>query len=154
MKFSGDKTVSIVTNFAIILGLILVIYELNQTHTQSRAQLNMDDYSNLIGHRNSLMGENPAEAIAKAMSDPESLSDAEKIIVDAHFRSLYQQLSSQSYMAQIGLYEESWRDVAPVVVKEFFNYPYAVQWWTNFKEVERIWDAELVQIIDGTLEID
>ena len=89
------------SNVAIVIGLLVVIYELNQNHQHVRAQLLLEDYGNGLAHAGHLLGENPAAAIAVARTDPEKLTEEQKIVVDAHLTYVYRRLSSQSYMHDV-----------------------------------------------------
>ena len=73
----------IFSNVAIVVGLFILIYELNQSHKQARALLVNDDYVSVREHLHTLMGENPAAAIAKARLNHESLTEEEKVVLDA-----------------------------------------------------------------------
>jgi hypothetical protein len=142
----------ITSNIAIVIGLVIVIYELNQNHLHVRAQLLMDDYTNILSHQISKMGENPAIAIAKAKSDRAHLTEEQRIVVNAHLRFVYTRLSSESYMTQIGIFT-SWREVVIAVVQEEYNYEYAREWWVSFRKIERAWNDQLDSLIDELLEV-
>ena len=60
----------IISNVAIIVGLGLVIYELNQGKRLVLAQLTSDDASSLRERNMTIMGESPQDAIAKADLHP------------------------------------------------------------------------------------
>ena len=143
-----NSWVPMATNAAVVIGLILVIYELNQSHTQARAQMNMDGYASIINHEIALMGESPAAVISKARLSPEGLTDEEKIIVNAHLTARFEELSSLSYLAQIGVFNESWKDNVPFLANTEFDYAYARQWLSGYKQVGRVWDAEIFQLLE------
>jgi hypothetical protein len=116
----------ILSNVAIVIGLFFLIYELNQSHKQARATLVNDDMASVREHLHTVMGENPAAAIAKARMNHESLSEEEKVVLDAHFRTRLSQLSTYEYItAETGVYKNDWRDVVPVVIRQTFDYEYA-----------------------------
>ena len=102
----------VIANFGLLGELILVAMQINQNsdelkqnHLHARAQLIADDYVNLQGHQYTLMGDNPAASVAKAKVTPESLTEEEKIVVDAHMLAHYLILDSYEYIAtQTGLY--------------------------------------------------
>ena len=59
------------SNLAIIIGLIVVVFEMKQSHEIARTQLINDDYLSLREHLHTIMGENAADAIAKAKTAPD-----------------------------------------------------------------------------------
>ena len=92
--------IQITSSVAIVIGLVVVIYELNQNFLNARAQLTHDDYVNIHAHLYTLMGENPALAIAKARKSPHELTEEDRIVVDAHLFSQYLFFESYEYISQ------------------------------------------------------
>ena len=138
----------VVSNVAIVIGLGVVIYELDQNHQHVRAELVFEDYKNNLAHHLALLGDDPAAAIAVARVNPEELSEEQKIIVNAHFAYAYSRLSSMNFTADLGIFNANWKDVVPVVFETTYNYPYAKTWWADFRKTPRPWNREL----DLTLE--
>ncbi len=141
----------ITSNLAIIVGLVIVIYELNQTQLHVRSQLLMDDFVSRQTLENTIMGDNSAAAIAKARSDPEQLTAEERIIVEAHLASVFIRLESYEYIADVGVFTDTWRDVIPIVANEVFDYPYARSWWARYRTRETWWNLELTRLMDESL---
>jgi len=145
----------LVSNTAIIVGLVVVIFELKQSHDIARTQLIRDDYIAIQSHLIALMGENAAVAVAKARSAPNELTDAEKEVVDTHLLVLYSQLGSYEYIADTGtLYYDDWMDVPPVVLNRQFNFAYARDWWIRERALEKPWTTDLDQMFDEHFEVD
>jgi len=59
--------------------------------------------------------------------------------------------SSLSYMEQIGVSNETWKDSIPVLVSEELNFTYAIQWWSDYSRSGRIWDEELTDLVNEAL---
>jgi hypothetical protein len=137
----------IASNVAIVIGLIVVVFELNQSHQHVRAHLVMQDYTNLLSLQSDLMGENPALAIAKSRTSPGELTDAERIVVDAYLNHQYVRVGSASYMEQLGIFE-SWREMVPLLD---YDSTYARGWWATHSEARRAWNAELDRLINEHL---
>ena len=141
----------ITTNAIVIVGLLLVIFELNQNHSLTRAQIQMDHYSNLNSHELALLGENPAAVLAKARNNHESLSAEERIIVNAHLTARIEQLSSLSMINHMGVTDEDWKNYIPFLVRTEFNYDYALNWWQDYSQTGRIWDEALISEMNSAL---
>jgi hypothetical protein len=140
--------VQIVSNMAIIVGLVVVIFELRQSHTIAEAQLTNEDYGTIRGHYSALMGDNAADALAKAKAAPDKLTDAERIVVDAHLLSLYVQLGAYEFIADTTGFYEDWQEVVPVMYKREFNFPYARDWWLRERALAKPWSSDLDRMLD------
>jgi hypothetical protein len=64
----------LLTNVAVIIGVVGVIYELQQAHFLSRMDLMSETHSTVMSRNYQLMGENAAVAITKARADPGTFS--------------------------------------------------------------------------------
>ena len=68
-------------NFGLLAGLILVGFQINQNTEIARTSLTARSFELAMQMNLSRMGENPEVALAKAATDPESLTDEELGIV-------------------------------------------------------------------------
>jgi len=141
----------ITSNLAIIVGLGIVIYELNQTQMHVRSQLLMDDFVSRQTLENIIMGDNAAAAIAKARSNPEQLTAEEKIVVEAHLTSVFIRLESYEYIEDVGVFDDTWKLEIPLEAKEVFDYPYARSWWARYRKREMYWNRDLTRLMDESL---
>ena len=141
----------ITSNLAIIAGMGIVIYELNQTQMHVRSQLLMDDFISRQTLENTIMGDNSAAAIAKARSDPEQLTAEEKIVVEAHLTSVFIRLESYEYIEIIGVFDDTWELAIPFEASEVFDYPYARTWWAEYRKREMYWNRDLTRLMDESL---
>ena len=147
--------IQIVSTLAVVAGLMMVIAELRQSHDQAQAQLMLDDFISLHEHQYTLMGSDPAEAIVKARTSPEQLTDAEKMIVDAHLRVEYERLAAYEYIYGVtDLFDEDWETVVPVAIEEFYFYPYAREWISNHQQRGQDWNPRLEQIVNEYLALN
>ncbi len=80
--------IQIATGVAVLLGLILVVYELRLAREIAQAQLTDQTFNNEFEDGRSRMGENLNEVIARACFEPESLSDADMIAMNAYYANL------------------------------------------------------------------
>ena len=142
----------ITSNVAIVVGLIVVIFELNQNSHHVRAQLVMDDYNIDIARYNDLMGDNPATAIAKAWQDPSLLTPEDEIVVDAYLRSKYLSLGVTQYFAVDLDIFVLWEPVARADAQELFVHPYARQWWQMGRQANWGGHRPLDRLIDEVVE--
>lgn len=128
MKFDWKEWLQILSNLALLVGIGLVIFEMQQNQTLVRAQLASDGISDRMELATSLIGETPNEVLAKACFSPGELTEEDKLelrrIMRAHiliairsrilegignfggdyestFRSTYRQLSTIEYFREL-----------------------------------------------------
>jgi len=65
-----------VTGLAVLVGLGLVIWELQQNREAMQSQLTSDGWQMLTNRNASVLGESPAEALAKGCEAPSTLTAA------------------------------------------------------------------------------
>ena len=78
----------IVSNFAVLLGLLLVGFQLYQDREFKRIELLDQGWLMRIERSRDLMGESMGETMAKAALEPESLSDTERFLMAIYFDSV------------------------------------------------------------------
>ena len=88
MGFSMNKYLQILTNIAVLAGIILLIFELNQASNLTRAQLYDGAYDAAVTRNLTLVGESPAEILAKAMYAPETLNETDAVTLNQFYNSL------------------------------------------------------------------
>ena len=107
----GEKATNwlqVATNLGVILGLVVLIYEVNQTNKHVAASLVDSSFQMGQAHYLAMLGEAPAEVVAKAHVDKESLSLEQRLVLDAYFQSLFIELEHRAMMGQLGIYGDSW----------------------------------------------
>ena len=150
----------VITNLGVVVGLCLVAYQVAQTnegmerqHQHVRSQLGLDDYTNIINREYAVMGDNAAAAIAKARSNPDQLTEEERLIAYAHLNSIYLQISSESYLYQLGAFE-FWEETVPVVMNSTYDFPYARDWWKKRRKLQASWNNRLNELLDREFEFE
>ena len=79
----------ILSNIALILGLVVLIYEVRQSNLYAESENVSASFAISIAREESVFGENPAGVLAKALEDPEGLSTSEILVVDAYHRQFF-----------------------------------------------------------------
>ena len=75
----------IISNVAIIFGLGLVVYELNQSKQLVSGQFIKEYNARETSIRLAMMGEDPREALAKAALHPVDLDERDVVALDAYY---------------------------------------------------------------------
>ena len=82
-----NKWLTLGANIGILIGLVLVVIQIRQNSELLRLQFINDEYMSGFSSERLLIGEDPAEAIMKAMFSPEEMSYAEFRVNDAYLIS-------------------------------------------------------------------
>ena len=95
------KSIELLTAFAIVAGLIVVVWELRQNRALAEADLATQAYGQIQSQWQTLAGENSAAVVAKACSEPKELSDAKVGIYWAHLQILYFNMYRNVYVEAV-----------------------------------------------------
>ena len=158
MLFSGaalNKTMKrdwlqITTNAAVVLGLILLIYELNQSRDLTRAQVVDSVYDAVVARNLALIGENPHEAIAKSVFRPEELTESDAVVLSQFYTALLVSWMRNKDDRGVGYFGQSREDFENVIASEayFLNTEPGRRWWAVTRSIV---DPEIVAAVDGAL---
>jgi hypothetical protein len=99
---------TIAGNIGLLIGLALVIVQIEQNTDLVRLQLSSARWTDDLSLHLTMMGENPAVAVAKAIEDPTSLTIEDVQVLEAY--RLYWGLSK---LRQQAMYERGMDFVAP-----------------------------------------
>lgn len=144
---SLSNWIQALTAVAVLIGLALVVWELQQTRDLARAQLISDNHANLFAQHTSLMGENPAAIINKACVQPEKLTGEDITVLNSYF---WIQLTTPLRIRNIGIETDLYD---PEVWRSWYQGPFLViagtrygrYWWSNINTYLEGIDPELVE---------
>lgn len=80
--------VQIFTSLAVLAGIGVVVWELQQTRSLFKTQMGMEATQSYTEHLSSLFGEDAAKTLEKACFSPDELEGSDLLILDAYFTSL------------------------------------------------------------------
>ena len=135
----------IAANIGILIGLILVGFQINQASNLQRLQLLYEDEGRAIENESTLLGDNPIEVLQKAMQTPEDLSFGEMRLLEAYHYRPYAQLERR-YKAK-ELLGESWKDDVQDVAW-VYGTPFGRAWWDEVKSTA---PKEIRELVDDSL---
>jgi hypothetical protein len=125
-----NRWLQLTASFGLLVGIVLVIVQIQQASDLARAQLRSDIEFADQQQELSMLGENPAEAWAKSILAPSSLTPAEVKIMDAW---LYSHLSFWRRMETLeeeGILESGYTETSlRSGVRVYFSNPFAKRWW-------------------------
>ncbi len=123
----ADRTVrfqhwfQIISNVAIIFGLSLVVYELNQSKQLASAQFAIDNLARETSIQLAMMGEDPREAFAKAALHPADLNERDVVALDAYYDSIVMGWFSYLLNSQRAGVDAPWRAIVAESAQRNFS---------------------------------
>ncbi len=124
----------------ILAGLILVVVQISQSKELLRLQMEQEWSLGFQRLSENMLGESPADIIAKATDAPESLSTAELFILESYLNSYLDQWFQIKIQADMGLVPaDRWRlDQYWATEDTYLNYVFGNQvsqaWWDVVSE--------------------
>ena len=85
-KVSASLTVG--ANIGVLIGLIVLIVELNQNTDHLRLQVMDQINARQVTHNAIFLAENPAPVIEKSLIDPENITYTEFLLLDAYLMNV------------------------------------------------------------------
>jgi len=149
-----SKWLTLGANIGIMIGLILVVIQIRQNSDLLRLQFINDEYLSGISSERLLIGDNPADAIMKAMYSPEDMTYADFRVNDAYLISKIDLMHRRYRLGREGVFDEdAWRESNIGFTFEWlFGNRFSQLWWEH--EGRRAYsDApELVEYVDSKIK--
>ena len=101
--------IQILTGVAVLAGLVLVVWEMQQTKDLVRAQLLSDGFVADMGLSSMTLSESFASVRAKACSAPDELSDSELFEMYEYHAMLYNNIVRMRMLNDAGVFPEAWQ---------------------------------------------
>ena len=101
---------TVVSNIALLGGLVLVAVQIQQNTAITRAQLMNDYFLADMQLELAMMGEDPAASFTKAVFQPETLNEYDAAILDRYFNYGIVQVRRLRQMDELGLAGEGWQE--------------------------------------------
>jgi hypothetical protein len=126
-----NNWLSIVANVGVIIGLVLVAYEINQSTRTTRAQMINDHYDRWVTIDLSWQNQDFAAAWAKAMENPDDLTLTEMVQLNGLMWSFFDHTSTNGRLWDLGVLSESDETLENMIVNGatiFLGNRYAQAW--------------------------
>ena len=122
--------IQIATGIAVLVGVVLVVWELRQSQDIAKAQMLTDDYNNNIQLFAAISGENVADILAKACNDPEALTSGEFVAFRLVNQALLAVVNRQYFVEeQTGISYTVWQYTAGPTFDFVLNSAAGRAWW-------------------------
>ena len=127
---NASNWLTLVANIAILMGLGLVAYELNQNSQLARTSLIHE--GNALENQvwSNLLGEEPVDVIAKAVECPEFMTYADFMAMDAFLFTSMNMVYREYELSKEGLFsDEEWRQEASDYSRWYLGNEFGAAWW-------------------------
>jgi hypothetical protein len=131
-----NKWLVLGANVGVLVGLILVAFELHQSTVTTRAEMISDFQDRWVAMDMSWQEAEFAAAWAKAIENPEELTTAEMIQLSGQLWAFIDHLNSIRRMWELGVFEEPLPTLETVIagnVDVFFGNAFAQAWWAEYE---------------------
>ena len=142
------------TNIAVVIGVIVLIFEIRQTHFLTRVELISERQNLYVGRLYQLMGDQPSTALSVAYKNPTALTDEQKIVVDSYLKSIVTTLDGTAYMMELGVFDSNtgWQtNDVPKEIRQYLGFPYARDWWKS-ERVNGRYTPTTVELVDRAMD--
>lgn len=143
-----DKWFSVVGHVAVIIGLIVVAFELRQGAAVANGELTTQFMTNWQEIDRSRQEPSFAEIYAKSIENPENLTLVEKVQLDGYYLLVMNQLELARMLVDLNLFERTYESILRENVRIIFATPYSHAWWKSFSMDA---DATTVSIVNDEL---
>ena len=152
-KNDTGKTLTVLANFGVIVGILLLVYELNQARDFARTEFLASNRLAFQEIERDMMNPDIAAVWTKAAVDPDSLSNAEVRVMDAYLINLYNYWNQQWIFEQEGFLNPGETEAELINdVPFYFGSTFAHVWWEELRSTHvRPNELEFDALIDKVL---
>ena len=138
---------------AIIVSFIYVGVQVKQNTNILKTQMLNEESQRAVRNDQMLIGNNGADAWAKALSTPKELTLAEQRVIEGYLYRAQEQWRYTYTLGTTGLVEEEWKTRIEQEVPYFLANPYGRAWWSIYSnsEITSLIPAEFRNFIDEVL---
>ena len=141
-----NRWLTLAANVGVMLGLIVLVFELNQVRHLARSELGSDTVELITDTRLQLLNEPLRSAWATAIAAPGDLTDEDVIALDTYVTSLMAILHREEYLIQAGLYKDDRAIMARAISTQVLGNAFGKNWWIENRER---YPEEFREIIDA-----
>ena len=135
--------IQVVTGVAVVAGLVLVIWELQQSRDLAYVQVAVDAYAIDSQEYATLLGENPSAVLSKDCLNQE-LTNEEQMVLHSYYQMLTNRAGRMRWINEAGFTEFNWKSNARTDLAKLFDTAGGRKWW---KDVAVKWEhPELVKL--------
>ena len=146
-----NASLTLGANVGVLIGLIVLIVELNQNTDHLRLQV-IDQINAREFTSNSIfLVENPAQVIEKSLTEPKNITYTEFRVLDAYLINALSLWEARFFLYQAGLVDSNnWKTKVEQDASWFFGNKFAKKWWENAGK--DLFEKEFADHVDQVLQ--
>lgn len=148
-RFDISQTISVLANFGVLAGLLLVAIQISQSTEIAKAQLGNDYFLADMQLELAMMGESPVSSWIKAVYTPDELSRQDAAILDRYFNFGLIQAKRLRTMQKLGLAEDRLLQDQVDYLAWHLGNEAGRRWWAQYRSDDP--DRDLVRMVDQAL---
>ncbi len=133
MPVSTRDVIDATGMIAVLAGLLLVAYQINQATSIATAQARADFSAGWRSLDSTRQGENFAEVLAKSIYHPSELTPGEILELDAYYTGVLDQIQSAKINWEAGIRTSHWRVTVDFLAPTYFGNEFSRSWWQAAK---------------------
>jgi hypothetical protein len=122
--------IQLITGVSVLIGLGLVVWELQQSRDAILSQLSSEYYQIRAQERSAVFGEDAANALAKACNRPADLSESELVVLDHVYGGRIAQIERMMRLRDRGGFYagDTWKQGLPILDALFRSHAGRAYW--------------------------
>lgn len=148
---STENWARVLSAVAVTIGLVLVIWELQQTRTLARAQLLHDSFTDSYHYFLTRMGENSSEVHVKACLNPQEMSNAEIAVNFADSETLWLEMRRFILLESIANFGGDIDAYLEAAMSLYLGRPLG---WHKYETTRETWPPILKKAAERVIEKD
>lgn len=141
-------SLQLVTNLAVVAGIIVLIFELNQNRDLAQVQAYDNAYLTATSRNLALLGETPQISIARSIFHPDDLTPEDVIVLHQYYTAILVNWRRLKDEHAIGYFGGGWEGV--VAAETFHLNTYlGRKWWNSPRQFR---DQEISAVVDRILK--
>lgn len=148
-----DRLIQIATTAALLIGLGLVIWELQQAKSLAFVDVVHRNVDYITQGQMSVLGEDLSEVLAVACFEPDELDHAGAFVLDAYFMFNLNYVNRLLVQVDVADYDTDWRLVSQQRVQTILSFPQGRR-WLKHSNAWILQKPELEEFVASMLEME
>lgn len=145
-----DRWLDVFGQLAVLIGLVVVAFELRQTSTIANGELSAQYLSNWQTIELMQTDADFAAVYAKSIERPSELTVAERFQLDGFYWAIMDQFEFSREMVEVGIFTDSLEEIWGFSAPAILGNPYGQAWWRAYRD--EFADSAQARIIDAAIE--
>ena len=147
-RVSWLPPLQILTNVAVVAGILVLIFELYQTKDLAHVQTIDNAYVSAMSRNLALLGEAPEKALAKAIFAPNSIGTEDVVVLNQYYIALSVSWRRLKDTRAVGYFGGGWEYVVAEEALSL-NTEFGRRWWAAYQTYG---DPEIIAVVDEILD--